>query len=47
MAGHMGVDKITVKNLEVLIINKENNTIAIKGAIPGTNGSDVVIKIAN
>ena len=47
MAGHMGVDKITVKNLEILIINKENNTIAIKGAIPGTNGSNVVIKIAN
>ncbi len=47
MAGHMGVDKVTVKNLEVLIINKNNNTIGIKGAIPGTNGSDVVIKIAN
>ena len=47
MAGHMGVDRITVKNLEVLIINKENNTIGIKGAIPGTNGSDVVIKITN
>ena len=47
MAGHMGVDRITVKNLEVLIINKENNTICIKGAIPGTNGSDVVIKITN
>jgi large subunit ribosomal protein L3 len=46
MAGHMGVDKITVKNLEVLLINKENNTIGIKGAIPGTNGSDVVLKIA-
>ncbi len=46
MAGHMGVDKITVKNLEVLIINKDNNTIGIKGSIPGTNGSDIVIKIA-
>lgn len=46
MAGHMGVDKITVKNLEVLMVNKENNTIGIKGAIPGTNGSDVVLKIA-
>ena len=45
MAGHMGVDKITVKNLEVLIINKHNNTIAVKGSIPGLNGSDVVIKI--
>ncbi|MFT7086752.1 MAG: large subunit ribosomal protein L3 [Rickettsiales bacterium] len=47
MAGHMGVDNITVKNLEILIIDKENNTIGIKGAIPGTKGSDVVIKITN
>jgi len=47
MAGHMGVDKITVKNLEVLVINKEDNTICIKGSIPGTDGSDIVIKIAN
>ena len=47
MAGHMGVDKITVKNLEILIIDKEKNTVAIKGAIPGTNGSDVLLKIAN
>lgn len=46
MAGHMGVDKVTIRNLEVLMINKENNTIGIKGAIPGTKGSDVVIKIA-
>jgi len=46
MAGHMGVDKITVKNLEVLIIDKENNTIGIRGAVPGTDGSDVVIKIS-
>ncbi|MFT6106199.1 MAG: large subunit ribosomal protein L3 [Rickettsiales bacterium] len=45
MAGHMGVDNITVKNLEVLIINKENRTIGIKGAIPGSKGGDVVIKI--
>jgi len=47
MAGHMGVDKITVKNLEVLIINKEDNTICIKGSIPGTDGNNIVIKIAN
>jgi large subunit ribosomal protein L3 len=45
MAGHMGVDKVTVKNLEILMVDKENNSIGIKGAIPGTNGSDVVIKI--
>jgi large subunit ribosomal protein L3 len=47
MAGHMGVDKITVKNLEVLFINKENNTIGVKGSIPGSKGGDVVLKIAN
>lgn len=47
MAGHMGVDRVTVKNLEVLIVDKEKNTIAIKGAVPGTNGSNVFLKIAN
>lgn len=46
MAGHMGVDKVTVKNLEVLIIDKEKSVIAVKGAVPGNAGSDVVIKIA-
>ena len=46
MAGHMGVDKVTVKNLEVVIIDEEKSIIAVKGAIPGNSGNDVVIKIA-
>ncbi len=46
MAGHMGVDKITVKRLQVLVIDKEKSLLGIKGAIPGHAGSDVVIKIA-
>lgn len=46
MAGHMGVDKVTVKNLEVVIIDKEKSIIAVKGAVPGNSGNDVVIKIA-
>ncbi len=46
MAGHMGVDKVTVKNLKVLVIDKEKSVIGIKGAIPGNPGGDVVIKIA-
>ena len=46
MAGHMGVDKITVKNLQVLVIDKDKSVIGIKGAIPGNTGGDVVIKIA-
>ena len=46
MAGHMGVDKITVKNLQVLVIDKEKSILGIKGAIPGNTGGDVIIKIA-
>ncbi len=46
MAGHMGVDNITVKNLEVLIVDKEKSVIAVKGAVPGNNGGDVVLRIA-
>jgi large subunit ribosomal protein L3 len=46
MAGHMGVDKVTTKNLEVVIIDKEKSVIAVKGAVPGFAGSDVILKIA-
>jgi len=44
MAGRMGGDRITVKNLEVVEVDKENNLIAIKGAIPGRRGTLVMIK---
>ena len=44
MAGHMGVEKVTVQNLTVVKVDAENNLIAIKGAIPGPNGGIVVIK---
>jgi large subunit ribosomal protein L3 len=47
MAGHMGVENVTVKNLEVLMIDKEKSVIAVKGAVPGNAGSDVILKIAN
>lgn len=39
MAGHMGVDRITIKNLKVAAIDAENNLLAVSGAVPGpTNG---------
>ncbi|MFH1712255.1 MAG: 50S ribosomal protein L3 [Patescibacteria group bacterium] len=41
MAGRMGGDQITVKNLEVVSIDAENNIVAVKGAIPGSRGSYV------
>jgi len=44
MSGHMGNDNVTVKNLEIVDIIKENNLIVLKGAIPGIKGSIIVIK---
>ena len=44
MAGRMGGDKVTVKNLEVVEVDSENNLIAIKGAIPGRRGTLIIIK---
>lgn len=43
MAGHMGMDQVTVKNLEIVEILPETNEILIKGAIPGARGSLVAI----
>lgn len=45
MAGHMGVDAVTVKNLEIVMIDKERSVIAVKGAVPGNAGNDVILKI--
>ncbi|MDR3581894.1 MAG: 50S ribosomal protein L3 [Candidatus Pacebacteria bacterium] len=45
MAGHMGVERITIKNLVVAAIDKENNLIFLKGAVPGGRGG--LIEIAN
>lgn len=43
MAGHMGTDRVTVKNLEVIGIDTDNNEILIKGAIPGARGGLLLI----
>lgn len=39
MAGHMGTERITVKNLKVAGIDKENNILMVKGAVPGMKGT--------
>lgn len=44
MAGRMGSDRITVKNLKVMAVNKEENIILIKGAIPGRRGTLVEVR---
>jgi large subunit ribosomal protein L3 len=43
MAGHMGNARVTVRNLRVLGIDKEENLLVVEGAVPGPNGSYVLI----
>ncbi len=47
MPGHMGDQKVTVRNLTVIKTDKENNLLVIKGSIPGANGGYLLIKKAN
>ena len=44
MPGRMGTDRVTVKNLKVIAIDQKNNTIAIKGAVPGARGGLILIR---
>ncbi len=43
MAGHLGAERVTVQNLDIVKVDAENNIIAIKGAVPGPKGGIVVI----
>lgn len=47
MAGRMGNKKITVKNLEIMDINKEKKLLLIKGAIPGYNGRNIIMNLSS
>ena len=43
-AGHMGVDQVTVQNLDVVKVDEELNMIVVRGAIPGPKGGVVYLK---
>ncbi len=43
-SGHMGDERVTVKGLTVAKVDVENNIIMVRGAVPGANGSLVVVK---
>jgi large subunit ribosomal protein L3 len=43
-AGHMGMDRITVRNVKVVKVDAETNTLVVKGAIPGAGGGFLVIE---
>ena len=44
LPGHMGVLTVTIQNLEIVSVDKENNVILVKGNVPGPKKSLVVIK---
>jgi large subunit ribosomal protein L3 len=46
MPGHMGSERRTVQNLRVVKIIADKNLILVKGAIPGANGDDVIVRVA-
>ena len=43
MSGHMGTDNVTVRNLRVLGVDKDENLLVLNGAVPGPNGGYVII----
>jgi large subunit ribosomal protein L3 len=46
MGGHMGTARVTVRNLEIVEVDAEDNVILVKGAVPGPNGSYVILRRA-
>jgi large subunit ribosomal protein L3 len=46
MAGRLGDAKVTVRNLEVIDVDTEDNVLMVKGAVPGPNGGYVVVRRA-
>ena len=44
--GHMGHAQVTVRNLEVIEVDTEDNVLVVKGAVPGPNGGYVVVRRA-
>jgi len=46
MAGHLGDQQVTIRNLEVVQIDTEDNVLMVKGAVPGPNGAYVLVRRA-
>lgn len=44
LPGHMGAERVTVQNLEVIKVDNDRNLLAVKGAIPGPKGGLVMVK---
>jgi len=46
MAGHMGNERCTIQNLEVVRVDPERNLLLVRGAVPGAPGGDLMVKPA-
>ena len=46
MSGHLGAERVTVQNLEIVRVDAEKNLLLVKGAIPGAAGGDVIVRPA-
>ncbi len=44
LAGHMGSEKITVQNLDIVRVDAERNLLLVKGAVPGPKGGILIVK---
>lgn len=44
MSGHMGAERVTTQNLEIVRVDAESNLILVKGALPGATGGQLIIK---
>ena len=47
MGGHMGDEQVTVRNLEIIDVDTEDNVLVVKGAVPGPNGGYVIVRRSN
>jgi large subunit ribosomal protein L3 len=45
-AGHMGSDRVTVRNLKIVTVDGENNVLIIRGAVPGAPGTYLIVRKA-
>ena len=41
--GHMGAERVTTQNIEVVRVDTDRNILLVRGAVPGSRGGDVVI----
>ena len=46
MSGHMGMDRVTTRNLRILGVDKDENLLVVEGSVPGPNGGYIIINKA-